>query len=785
MLENTKNIVLYTANAGFPRDALTDKTKTNNQSSTTEQFPISSVTSVTTINTPANNHAQVLNTTAKITSNVIPAGTPLGAQPKSSIPSNIKEEQANILDFTKQQNTQNTQPYKLNTTKSTDERTEYYLLNQTESDTNVTGMQNNENTHLQHSTFISTASAIINACIDTVFDDIKSRTTINKIQDSEIKTTLESNVFNLHNIKVKSPPSPISYKHIVINFWPKLVKSEWPNLTYANIYEIVRSTGLPNYLKARIPLPSGLKIQNWKKLLTCYHDNTILEFLEYGWPVDYTSNHKPIPTYKNHLEKEDYSKHINNFIDIELKHNALLGPFNNDPFSPWCQYSPIMTSPKKNTTDRRIIVDLSFPKGKSVNSGIKRQYYLGKQLTYSLPGINDIINKLNSSLSKKFLWTIDLARAYRQLRTDPLSVPLLGITVNNKKYFDIAPPFGCRTSSMACARTTNAIVYLLKNKGYFVLCYLDDFIGVENNFKDACKSYKECLDLLKFLGLDISVKKCVPPTQQLTWLGYNINAKDLVIKIPNEKLQDIINECKLWNENSKVSRKYIQHIAGKLNFISKCVTSTKVFMNRILAFLRSSPYKGTLQVTSSVLQDISWFIRFSEKFNGLILLPKVAKELWVIECDACISAGGGFSKTKYFAQQFQSTLVNLNLNIAQIEAVNLIVALCSLSPQDPYNYDIQIITDNMASQQVLATGHGRDSILTACARKLWLFSSINNCTVNIIHRPGATLIVADALSRAHMNTNCKTIATNFCITNNLERVLVDHFEMLNDILTCL
>ena len=584
--------------------------------------------------------------------------------------------------------------------------------------------------------------------------------------------------------KIIPPPSPRTYKTIVDKFWPEIVDTEWSNEQYASIYKTVKSTGLPNFLKARIPVPSGLKIQNWRYLLSDYHDNSILDFLEFGWPVDYTSYHRPTPTYKNHIEKGDYSNQINNYISTELNHNALLGPFINDPFSPWCQYSPIMTRPKKNSLERRIIVDLSCPKGKSVNSGIKRQHYLGQQLTYTLPGINDIIDKLEISPNNQYLWTVDLARAYRQLRTDPLSVPLLGIIVDSKKYFDIAPPFGCRTSSMACARTTNAVVHLLKNKGYFVLCYLDDFIGVEDSIEKADKAYHECLELLSYLGLNVSVKKCVPPTQRLTWLGYSINTKDLIIKIPEEKISEIINECKLWTINSKVSRKYIQHIAGKLNFISKCVKSTKVFMNRVLEFLRSSPFKGTIQVTENVLQDISWFIKFSEKFNGLILLPNIEKQKWVIECDACLSAGGGFSKVSYFAQQFNNNLSNLKLNIAQLEAINLVVALCSLSPQDPYNYDIQILTDNMTSQQVLSTGHGRDKILTACARKLWQFCSINNCTVNITHKPGETLIIADALSRAFTNNKCKVLATNYCVNNNLERVLVNHFSILNDILTC-
>ena len=260
------------------------------------------------------------------------------------------------------------------------------------------------------------------------------------------------------------------------------VKTEWYNCPYELIYSAVRLTGVPNFMSAKIPVPSGLKISHWKELLIGYHDYEMLSYLEYGWPVDYAVNRIPTATLRNHKEQIDNSPHIEKYISTELKHNAIIGPFMNTPFEPWCQFSPIMTRPKKNSVERRIIVDLSFPKGHSVNSGIRRGCYLGKELTYTLPSINNIIKKLHFKEPTQYLWTIDLARAYRQLRTDPLSVPLLGITFDTNKYFDIAPPFGCRTSSMACARTTNAVVHLMTNLGFYVICYLDDFIGVENSY---------------------------------------------------------------------------------------------------------------------------------------------------------------------------------------------------------------------------------------------------------------------------------------------------------------
>ena len=43
-----------------------------------------------------------------------------------------------------------------------------------------------------------------------------------------------------------------------------------------------------------------------------------------------------------------------------------------------------------------------------------------------------------------YLYSRDMARAYRQLRSDPLDWPLTGLTWNSKYYFDMSVPFVIR-----------------------------------------------------------------------------------------------------------------------------------------------------------------------------------------------------------------------------------------------------------------------------------------------------------------------------------------------------
>ena len=85
---------------------------------------------------------------------------------------------------------------------------------------------------------------------------------------------------------------------------------------------------------------------------------------------------------------------------------------------------------KVHAGKHRIIVDLSFPPGASVNFGILRRECLGAPHSYSLPSVADLARHLIEQGQGAYIWSADVLRAYRQLRSDPLALPLFGIIVD-------------------------------------------------------------------------------------------------------------------------------------------------------------------------------------------------------------------------------------------------------------------------------------------------------------------------------------------------------------------
>ena len=372
-----------------------------------------------------------------------------------------------------------------------------------------------------------------------------------------------------------------------------------------------------------------------------------------------------------------------------------------------------------------------------------------------------------------YIWTTDLARAYRQLRVCPLAYPLLGMLVEDQFFVDLAPPFGARTSALACERTTKAVQWLIEKKKKWIRCYLDDFVGAEKTEIEAQGTYKEVISVTSHLGLELAPAKCTPPTTQLTWLGYTVNTLDMTVTIPEVKLQETLEVCKVWLKKTHASRSQLRSLFGKLKHIANCIPAAACFLNRVLDTLRETPFTGQHALDTELKKDLHWFIKSACSLNGIFLIPPPATQDWVIECDSSLVGAGAFSKTSYFAEEYTASFLKAKPHITSLEAINLVTAVKHLLPDSPNKCVIVINTDNKTSQQVLSTGKGRDKLLTACTRQLWLIAAEASTTLRIIHKPGAELVLADALSRVHM-LKYKQLAERECKRRNLKRIRVMH-----------
>ena len=178
-------------------------------------------------------------------------------------------------------------------------------------------------------------------------------------------------------------------------FYYPYLRSELQEHVVLKIYDCVRKTALPNYRQARIPIPTALNIPVWKHYLSSLpHDQYIIDYLEFGFPLNYQSETLPQTEFINHPSAVNFPDHVNKHIETEIHHQAMLGPFHEKPFVQWSHVSPLMTRDKKGSKSRRIITDMSWPIGSSVNYGIPRTHYQGQPTKTTLPTLQSLLHKI-------------------------------------------------------------------------------------------------------------------------------------------------------------------------------------------------------------------------------------------------------------------------------------------------------------------------------------------------------------------------------------------------------
>ena len=349
---------------------------------------------------------------------------------------------------------------------------------------------------------------------------------------------------------------------------------------------LVRKGGYPNRFGARIPVKSKWNLERMKDLLADYEDKEVVEWMKYGWPSGrLPSLPCPKKTYKNHKGAVDHPEALISYINKEKGKEAVMGPYEKIPFKGKVGISPISTRPKKNTSERRIIVDLSFPSGEAVNDGMIKDNYMGLQAKLTFPRVDDLALRIYTLGHKARMFKIDLSRYFRQLPLDPGDYSLIGYIIDGKLYFDKVLPMGMRTAPYIAQRVTNAIRHIHQKLKYFLLNYVDDFLGAEHQ-DIIWQAFNHLTKLLEQLRVDTAPDKIVPPTTRIEFLGITADSQTMTLEIPGEKITDTQKEIHSWLYKSSATRKELESLVGKLQFMGKCVKPGRVFIARLINWMR-------------------------------------------------------------------------------------------------------------------------------------------------------------------------------------------------------
>lgn len=117
----------------------------------------------------------------------------------------------------------------------------------------------------------------------------------------------------------------------------------------------------------------------------------------------------------------------------------------------------------------------------------------------------------------------------------------------------------------------------MAKKNCTIYAYLNDFAACKVTERAALVSFNKFKAVAAELGLHLADKKCVPPATSMDWLGCHLDSHPRSVAIPDQKMEEILEECKLWLTRKHANKNMVQQIAGRLIYISGCIPPGRKF----------------------------------------------------------------------------------------------------------------------------------------------------------------------------------------------------------------
>ena len=523
----------------------------------------------------------------------------------------------------------------------------------------------------------------------------------------------------------------------------------WGDAEFIEAHKAVKASKKFNFEGCRIPVPTKIRYDRIKEALgeeVSPKELRTLSLLEYGMPINCNAAYGINKKLKNHFSATYHKQAISEYINKNRQVKAILGPFKLSPIANLC-YSPLMSVPKE-IVNRRVIVDFSFPPGKSINDGISKATYLDFEIKFSLPSVQSMINRLNDLGPGCLLYKRDLKGAFRQFSIDPGDYSFTGISWEGNTFIDTRLAMGLRSASYCCQSVTELVAKIIGREAH-VLVYLDDFGGAELAGK-ALASFNHLGQVLKHCGLEEAPDKAVSPSTKMDWLGVCFDTEEWTLALKEGKLQELLDWLPKLLELKRVKKVLLQKVLGSLVWAAAIVRAGVVFFNRLLALLRKLKQPNhSVHFSKEAKRDVAWWLKTLQMFKGKASIPpSVWTPLVSFSTDASLEGFGMVWGKRAIAGIFPLDFDDLDINKKEMLTV---MAAIKQWFRELSNQKVLIFVDNQVCVELLNYGITRSEFLAHCLREINFILAKHNIELKAQYIPSKQNYLADMCSRAFSN----------------------------------
>ena len=209
--------------------------------------------------------------------------------------------------------------------------------------------------------------------------------------------------------------------------------------------------------------------------------------------------------------------------------------------------SPMLVVPKKGGKWRPVI-----------NLRLLNQYVVKPHFKMEdIRSLKDIIQE-GDQIAK-----LDLKDAYFSVPMAQNSKRLLQFQWKSQLLQFTCLPFGLSSAPYVFTKLLRPVLTSLRDQGIRCLMYLDDMLILGKTPQELNHNFCLSKSLLTTLGFSVNEEKSsAGPTQELEFLGFLIDSKQMTLSVTEEKLRSLISQCKRLLGAQQTTIRQLAHVIG-------------------------------------------------------------------------------------------------------------------------------------------------------------------------------------------------------------------------------
>ena len=356
-------------------------------------------------------------------------------------------------------------------------------------------------------------------------------------------------------------------------------------------------------------------------------NKTVLDIIYKGYVIPLYST-PPRVCLKNNASALKNPDFVEEAIKELLKAGAIMEVFD----------APDVVNPlsvAQNSKKKRLVLDL-----RHVNPYVWKQKHKFEDLRCAI------------EFAKKngFMITFDLKSGYHHIEINQNCWKYLGFswTFGGKRKFFVFKvlPFGLSSAGFVFTKVLRELVKSWRSKSYAIVLYLDDGVAFAKSYEAAKKMAESIKQDLINSGFVPNVKKSEwNPSQMKTWLGFEIDLKEMKVYASQKKLNSIAaNVQEIICNRNKTSKRELAQCAGRIVALHPAFGEVVNLMTKAMhiQIMNTVGWDRKTMMSETVLKELRFWQQSLHHMNGKAILidSKVDR---VVYSDASNVAFGGYT----------------------------------------------------------------------------------------------------------------------------------------------